>query len=177
MNTTTPSTSAESIKAKILNSKGQFVKASWKSNAKPAAAFKDVLLEKHTVAVVRAGIDYSNLAVVKEGIASGERGEVGELPWGSTWKIDSEGNSMFPYVLTKTDSKTGEVTDYYRLYPSVSNRAKSVYFVNGEEVTKDVYATYLTPSDAKKILNPSSDDTPLCFTIKAQNVLGIYDEE
>ena len=40
----------------------------------------------------------------------------------------------------------------------------------GNVVDKQTFATYLTPSDAKKLLDPET--TPLCFTIKAENVLG-----
>ena len=61
MQTKTQSLTADEILSRILNAKGQFVKAVWKSNPKPAAAHKGVLLEKHTSAVCRAGINYANL--------------------------------------------------------------------------------------------------------------------
>jgi hypothetical protein len=162
--TNTLSLSAEAIKEKILASKGQFVKAAWKSNAKPAAAHKGVLLEKHTIGVVQAGVNYANLSAVKSGIESGERGEVQELPWGE-WR-------SFPYIIEHKG------VEYIRLYPSNghNHRPKSVFFVNGEEVTKEEYAKYLTASEAKKVLDPSDEDRPLCFTIKAENILGIPQE-
>lgn len=172
MTTATNPLSADAIRDKILNSKGHFVKASWKSNPKPAAAHKSVLLEKHTVAVVQAGVNYANLSAVKEGIASGERGEVQELPWG-TWYTDKlTKKSWFPYVIEHKDQL------YIRLYPSgASNHIpKSVFYVNGEVVDKATFASYLTPSEAKKILFPTDEDKPLCFTIKSENILDIPED-
>jgi hypothetical protein len=174
MTTTTNPLSAEAIRNKILSCKGQFVKASWKSNPTPAASFKKegVILEKHTVAVVQAGVNYANLSAVKEGIASGERGEVGELPWGS-WYVDKlTKKSWFPHVIEHKDNL------YLRLYPSQANNhiPKSVYYVNGEIVDKAKFAEYLPPSEAKKLLSPTDEDRPLCFTIKADNILDIPED-
>lgn len=160
---------ADEVRNKILKAKGNFVKASWKSNAKPAAAHKGILLEKHTVAVVQAGVDYANLSAVKQGIEDGTRDEVGELPWGE-WYVDPlTKKSWFPHVITHKDEF------YLRLYPSGADNhiPKSVFYVDGKEVTKDEYAKYLTPSEAKKLLNPSDDDKPLCFTIKLNNLLDL----
>lgn len=153
--------SADIVKERILNAKGKFVKVAWKSNPKPAAASKGVLLEKHTVAVCQAGVNFANLSSVKQGIEEGTRGEVQELPWG-TWK-------SFPYLIEHKD----EI--YIRLYPSngLNHRPSSTFFVNGEVVTKEVFASHMTPSEAKKVLEPSEEDRPLCFTIKSNNVLDI----
>lgn len=159
--TTTASLTAEEVKNKILNSKGQFVKVRWESTPKPAAAFKTISLSKITEGICRAGIDYSNLSAVKTGIENGERGEVESLPWGE-WK-------QFPYIITHKG------TDYVRLYPSI-HKPKSVFLVEGKEVTKEKFATYLTPSEASKLLNPKDEDIPLCFTIKANNILSIPEE-
>jgi len=162
MQTTTQSLTAADITEKILNCKGNFVKVFWKSNPTPAAPHKKagVILEKVTNAVVRAGIDFANLSSVKEGIANGERGEVQPLPWGA-WK-------HFPYVISHKDK------EYIRLYPSVGNIPKVKYFVNNAEVDKTTFASYLTPSEANKLLNP--EEKPLeCFTISADNILGTDD--
>ena len=162
MNTNFNSLSADVIREKILNAKGKFVRASWKSNPKPAGKFKNVILEKRTIGVVQAGVDYSNLSAVQNAIADGERGEVQELPWGQ-WKV-------FPYII----EHKGE--EYIRLYPSqgINHYPKSSYFVNGEEVDKEKFAEYLTPSESKKLLE--KEDHPLCFTIKSENILGIPEE-
>jgi hypothetical protein len=166
MKTTQQSLTADEILSKILSSKGQFVKAVWKSNPTPAAAHKKagIVLEKHTSAVCRAGINFANLSSVQQGIEEGTRGEVQSLPWGE-WKIDSEGNSMFPYVITHKNA------DYVRLYPTDS-RCETIYFVNGSTVDKETFASYLTPSKAAKM---SSDEKPECFTIKRENILATED--
>lgn len=153
---------AAKVLEKIINAKGKFVKAAWKSNPTPAAAFKQsVVLEKHTVGVVQAGVEFQNLSAVKEAIAAGERGEVQSLPWG-VW-------SVYPYIIEHKDA------EYIRLYPSggLGHIPKVTYFVNGEVVEKAKFAEYLTPSDAKKILGGADEERPLCFTIKAENIMGL----
>jgi hypothetical protein len=168
---TTPNNTldAASVRNKILNAKGNFVKAAWKSNPSPKAAYKNVLLEKTTVAVVQAGVNYANLSAVKDAIAAGERGEVQELPWGK-WYVDPlTGKDWFPHVIEHKDEL------YLRLYPSQGNNHKtqSVFYVEGKEVTKDEFAKYLTDSEAKKLLNPTPEDVLLCFTIKLKNLLDL----
>lgn len=160
---------AASVRDKILNAKGNFVKAAWKSNPKPAAAHKGILLEKKTVAVVQAGVNYANLSSVKDAIAAGERGEVQELPWGQWYTDKLTGKSWFPHVIEHKDEL------YLRLYPSNGNNHKtnSVFYADGVEVTKEEFAKYLTNSEANKLLNPSPEDVPLCFTIKLNNLLDL----
>jgi hypothetical protein len=163
---------ANDVRNKILAAKGSFVKASWKSEPKPAAAHKGILLEKHTTAVVQAGVNFANLSAVKQGIADGTRDEVGELPWGE-WYVDPlTQKSWFPHVITHKDEL------YLRLYPSngYNHTPKSIFFVGGVEVDKATFASYLTPSEAKKLLNPTDEDRPLCFTIKSKNILDIPEE-
>lgn len=158
METKTQSLTADEILSKILSSKGQFVKAVWKSNPKPAAAHKGVLLEKHTDAVCRAGINFANLSSVQDAIAAGERGEVQSLPWGE-WKT-------FPYIIEHKGA------EYVRLYPAEGAHCKTVYFVNGVQVDKDMFASYLTPSEAAKM---SKGEKPECFTVKRENILATED--
>lgn len=157
--TTSQPLSAMQVLNKILHCKGQFVKVFWKSNPTPSAKHKtSVVLEKVTEGVCRAGIEYTNLKPVKEAIERGEKSENEPLPWGS-WML-------YPYLIEHKGSI------YIRLYPSEANNPKSKFLVNGEEVTKDVFATYLTPSEAKKLLEPKEEDRPLCFTVKMENILG-----
>ena len=162
MNTNTPQLTAAEVIDRILNTKGSFVKAYWKSNPKPAAAHKNVVLEKITGAVVRAGIDFSNLSSVQIAIENGERGEVQSLPWGS-WK-------QFPYVIEHKG------TDYIRLYPSTGNNhvPSTSYYVDGNPVDKLKFSEFLTESERKKLLNPA-ENRPECFTVKSENILGTED--
>jgi hypothetical protein len=158
--TTIQSLTANEILSKFFKGKGQFMRAAWKSNPKPAAAFKDTILEKRTTTIVRSGLSFSNLSSVQEKIENGERSpEIGPLPFGE-WVI--------PNYLIKYDK--GGVTNYYlRMYPTDSIPVVR-YFVNGDETPKDVFATYLTPSEAKKLTGEK--EKPECFTIKMENVLS-----
>jgi hypothetical protein len=164
MNTHTASLTATEVINKILNTKGSFVKAYWKSNPKPAAAHKNVILEKVTSAVVRAGVNFANLSSVKDAIENGERGEVQSLPWGN-WK-------QFPYIIEHKDA------EYIRLYPSTGNNhfPSSTYYVDGQVVDKGTFAEFLTESERKKLLNPE-ENRPECFTVKSDNILGTEDYE
>ena len=140
----------------ITKAKGQFVNVAWKSQKKPAAAFKGVQLEKITAGVVRAGINFANQATIKSGIANGERGEVQPLTWGA-WK-------QFPYIIEHNGS------EYVRLYLSKGNKLKTRYRVNGEIVSKEKFATYLTPSESKKLFSSKAPD---CLSVKVENLLAI----
>ena len=134
--------------------KGQFTSVSFKSEKKPAAKHKGTKLEKIVSGVFRAGIDYANLASVKDAVASGERGPVQDLPWGE-WEL-------FPYVISHKETR------YVRLYPTKNCKLTTEYRVNGAVVTGDEFRSYLTPSEAKK-----SDSKPDCMTIKLDNIVSI----
>jgi len=128
-------------KDRILKSKGQFVSVSWKSNPKPKAAFKNLVLEKRSKAVVRAGIDYAHLAENKDK-------EVQPLPWGK-WK-------QFPYVIEHNGK------DYIRLYPN--NKPETNYFINGAEVNKEEFFEKLPDSEKNK-------PAPACFSVAEENIV------
>jgi len=130
---------------KILNSKGNFVRAAWRSNTEPAAKFKDISIEKRTSAIVRAGINFANLQKSKGR-------ETEPLPYGEWFK--------FPYVIKHNN------TMYLRLY-STESEQEETYFVDGKEVDKETFRSYLTPSAAKKL-----DEEKDCFNIKLENVIG-----
>ena len=148
----------------VSSQSGRHIPVTFKSEAKPAAAFKGVKLEKQTKGVYRVGISFENLKGVREGIESGERGEV-QSPKGKVWV-------QYPFHL---QNLTGD-TDYLRLYfptggilqiPSVT------YFVDGQVVTKEEYNSYLTPSAAApKERDPNLD----CFDVKMANVISIGSE-
>jgi hypothetical protein len=125
------------VAERFFNCKGQFINATFVSEAKPKAAFKEVKLTKRTEGVFRAGIDYANLKPVLEGIADGTRGEVGSLPWG-VWE-------HFPYTITHNGNR------YIRLYPTENCHLKVQYFADGVEISKETFKSYLTASDAEKM--------------------------
>jgi len=119
---------------------------------KPASAHKGVRLTKRVSGIFGAGKDYARLPAVRDAIASGERGEVQPLPWGE-WE-------SLPYVIRHKGER------YYRLYPVAGSVPSVAYFVNGEEVTREAWLGYLTPSARKEA---ESGERPLCITVKAEN--------
>jgi hypothetical protein len=145
----------------VSNLSGKHVPVSFKSEGKPNKDHKGVKLEKRTEGTYRVGINFENLKGVHEGIESGERGEV-QAPKGKKWVL-------FPFHL----QNTAETTDYLRLYYPTGGfiqRPSVVYYVDGQEVSKEVYNGYLTASDAKpKERDPNMD----CFDVKMENVISI----
>lgn len=160
---------------KFLDSKGQFIPATWESPKKPAAAHKEHRLVKRTSGIFRAGINFSNLGSVKDAIRDGERGEVGKLPFGE-WET-------FPYFIQHNGER------YVRLYPPaktievVDDNGETInkrvadwaaaclsvqYFVDGVEVDRETFNGFLTPSDAKK-----RDKETDCITVKASNLVHL----
>jgi hypothetical protein len=155
------SLTATDILSNFFKGKGQFMRAAWKSNPKPSAAFKGTVLEKRTTTIIRSGLEFQNLTSVKEAIESGERSaEIGPLPFGE-W-------AYYPYLIKY--EKEGNTNYYLRMYPTDSIPIVR-YFVNDAEVKKDEFAKYLTPSEAKKLLSEDKEK-PECFTIKMENVLS-----
>lgn len=154
------STSQSNALTAFLSCKGQFASVTFKSNPKPCAASKGVELEKTTSGVFRAGINFANLASVKEGIANGERGEVQSLPWGE-WV-------QFPFVIQHKGER------FLRLTVAPNPSIKVTFKVNGVEVSKDEFESHLPPSarsDAKADKAPTE-----VFTIKEANLLSFNGE-
>lgn len=140
---------------------GKHLKVAFQTESKPAAAHKGTLLQKKTEGTYRVGISFENLKGVREGIESGERGEV-QSPKGKKWVV-------YPFHL---QNEAG-TTDYLRLYYPTGGfiqRPSVTYYVNGQEVTREEYSSFLTPSDAKpKERDPNMD----CFDVKMENVISI----
>ena len=126
-----PNTAINNAIDAFLACKGQFASVTFKSNPKPAAAFKGVILEKIVSNVFRAGVDFANLASVKDGIAKNERGEVQPLAWGS-WV-------NFPFVIEHKGERFLRLT-------SAGKKAFVVFKVNGVTVGKDEFESFLVPS-------------------------------
>jgi hypothetical protein len=157
MNTNTATSPAL---AAFLSCKGQFASVTFKSNPKPAASSKGVMLEKVTTGVFRAGINFANISSVKDGIASNERGEVQPLAWGE-WV-------NFPFVI----AHKGE--NFLRLTVA-SGKVMSVTFsVNGVEVSREEFETHLIPSARSEA---KADKAPVeVITIKEANLISFNGE-
>jgi hypothetical protein len=146
---------AQEIVNRLTGHNGQNIQVCWQRQCKVRAG--SVPVTKLTIAYVRAGIDYANLSAVQSGIANGERGEVEPLPWG-VWQ-------QFPYVIEHKG------TEYVRLYPSSFGNLKSsvAYYIDGKPVDFADVKPFLLASEYPK----SSEDKPLCFTVKAESIVSI----
>lgn len=146
---------ATDIVEQLKTRKGQHVQITWKRWAK---TFKDCphSILKKTTAFVRAGIEYANLAVVKEGVESGERGPVQPLKWG-TWM-------QYPFIIEHKHQ------EYVRLYPAVFANLRPVveWSINGRAVEYAEAKPYLLSSETRK-----REDDVLCFTICAEDIIAI----
>lgn len=152
---------AKSIVELLKGKAGQHVLVSWQRAAK---TLKDCphIIGKRTAAWVRSGISFSNLATVREGIETGERSEVGKLPWGQ-WR-----EGFRNYVI---DHKG---TEYVRLYPaSFANLATPAveWTLDGQPASFAQVEPWLLASE-----KPKQDDKPVeCFTLKAESILTVGD--
>jgi len=141
------------VLASLVDHKGEWMNAEWETETKPAAKHKGVTLTKRCTAVVRTGVAFANLGVVKDAIEAGERGEVGSLPSWQEW-------AAFPFILRhKTKG-----TEYVRLTLAGSDRISVRLFVNGTEVDRETFNGYLTPSDAK------GGEKPEVISVKLENI-------
>jgi len=147
---------AQQIVESLKTRKGQHVQAVWQRLAKTLKACP-MAVGKRTSAWVRAGIDYANLASVQNGIASGERGEVQSLPWG-TWK-------QFPFVIENKGK------EYVRLYPASFGNLSTPqveWTLDGKPTTYENVEQFLLESEKRK-----DNERPDCFTLSADSILSI----
>ena len=133
----------ELLKAIENIKKGKYTKITYQSETLKNGN----VYSKITTMVVRLGINYKKIkyAINKD--------TTGELK-GKTW-------IMYGYILQ------GKTDILLRVYNSFSpkHRAKSVYYCNGKEITKEEYNNALN----KK---PSSNIIP-CFDIKIKNIIAL----
>jgi len=129
---------ANEIIGQIEYRKGRNVKVTWQRVAKTLKGASSLLIVKRTAAWVRSGIDYANLKVVKDGIATGERGEVQPLPWGE-W-------IQFPFIIGHKGM------EYVRLYPaSFENLVPKVeWSINGRPSSYESVEQYLLSSEKRR---------------------------
>lgn len=148
----------------LKNRKGQHVQMVWQRTAAIKKAAKDAgnVVMKRTLAYVRAGINYSNLQDVREGIEAGTREPVEGLPWGQ-WR---EGFTNF--IIDNGEK------EYIRLYPAAFRnlqQAEVTWLLNGEEVDFATVKPMLLASEMR-----DKDEKPAaCFTVKAADIVTIAD--
>lgn len=150
---------AKAIVNYLKEHKGQHVAITWRKELKTRKGIA-AKVEKQTRAYVRAGIEYANLASVKEGIADGTRAEVGPLQVWQEW-------AEAPFILRhKTNG-----TEYVRLYPAAFDNLKphSEYFLNGALVDKSAVESMCLASEFPKGERAEKD----VFQVKANSILSI----
>lgn len=142
----------------LKDKKGQHVQIAWQRMAK---TFKvaGVMVGKTTVAWVRSGISYANLADVREGIEKGEREPVQGLPWGQ-WR---EGYAN--YIIDNGEQ------EYIRLYPASFDNLKPTvqWTLEGIPTTYDKVEPYLLASEKRK----EDEEKAACFTIRASDIVSV----
>jgi hypothetical protein len=130
---------SESLKALVLSvlsivqfARGQFFRIVWESVQKPSAKFKALegRLIKRCEGNVRLGVAFENKASVKDGIESGERGEVGSLRWGA-WML-------FPWFIVHKGKA------YLRAEPD--GKIESQFYLDGVAISREEGLSYLPPS-------------------------------
>lgn len=141
----------------FLSAAGQFASVTFKSNPKPAAEFKGVTLEKTTTGVFRSGVNFANLTSTKAEFANGERTEVQPLAWG-TWE-------KFPFVIAHKGER------FLRLTTVNGVKSKSTFKVNGKEVSRDEFESFLVPSARSSAKTPTE-----VFNIKESNLVSFNGE-
>jgi hypothetical protein len=156
------------IKQTLASKKGANLKATWVKTLKTRKEGRGFKVEKITSIVVRGGIDYENMGIVQEKREDGSLpSENAGLPWG-TW-------AEFPLHIEHKG------TDYARFYPASGINVATgepfkpevTYLIDGVEVPSGVEGWMRVRSLCLASEFPKRVSEPLCFTVKADNVLSI----
>lgn len=145
----------------LLNKRGQFVSIRIQRIMKTRKGMPEII--KDSTLTVRVGVDYSNIASVKEKRENGElpSAEESKLPWGEFVE------GLFPYVI----HHKGE---YYVRCSVVNNNPNShhstKYFINGVEKTRDDIESMCLASEFR-----DRDDLDV-FNVKMSNLIAINGE-
>ena len=129
----------------ILNQMGNVKKGKYVSLKKKKDLGNGI--EKISDLVISLGVDYANMKVA-------EGKEVGGLPWGK-WVEGLEG-----LVIEHKGNY------YLRVASSYSNNGKSIYLLNGNEISKEEVIAIL---GEKKVLSANPD----VYNIKFENILEL----
>lgn len=137
---------------------GQFFNISYVSDLPMTAKAKreGIVALKVTKATVRKGISYKNMKSVQERLGD-KINEPLELPWG-IWVPEYKG------LLIEHKGKT-----YLRLYSS-PNKSKSVYLVNGKEVSLDELKSMGIVQNSYW----NKTGKPDCLTVNTANIEEIF---
>ena len=123
-----PAAPARAAWLAAINAPGlSVVDVQWTTEVVPAAAHKraGVTLSKITSAKAMVGAEYRALA-------ENNARETGDLPWG-TWV-----EGLYPYVIEHKGREYARIN-------TVDGTLRSTYLVNGTPVSRDEFASFLTP--------------------------------
>ena len=136
--------------------KGQNIYVEWTRDAKTRKAC-DAIVTKSVRAAVRYGVNYANMASVRDAIASGERGEVESLPWGQ-WRNGREG------MIIEHNGK-----EYCRFAcGTFANMKRDVeWTLNGKASSFEQVKPFLLASEL------TSGETPQVLALNAQTITAI----
>ena len=146
------------LQEKILNlKKGSFQKLQWSKELKLYKKYEneDIKITKLSEGVVRFGIEYDNMKAIQEKRENGELPQDNQGLNGLEW-------TLYPYLLK--NPKTNK--EYIRVN-TTGNKIKTRYFLNGEEITKEVAEQYCTANNFSKG-NPVE-----VFNIGVENIIAV----
>jgi hypothetical protein len=145
---------------KLLKLKGQFVRIAIKREMKTRKGMPTII--KSSKLTVRIGVDYSNIASVKEKRENGDlpSQEESTLPWGH-W-VDG----LFPYVI----EHKGEYYVRCTVVNNPNSHSETHYFINGQEKSRDEIESMCLASEFK-----DRDDLDV-FNVKMSNLVAINNE-
>lgn len=164
---------AQQIASLLANNTVTFANITTVTPVKTAAAFKHVSITKETVANVQlfGSID-ADTSVYTNAV---QRSATRIADNNATNVADFEAQSNYFEHTAACYSITQHKKNPSALYLyCIYNSAKSVYYINGAQATKDDVATYLTKSDAAKLKdsNPVERNVThdVLHTVKVRNV-------
>jgi hypothetical protein len=143
---------AANIKS-LLNGKSvTMAQIQYTTNVKTAAAHKNIVIQKNTNANVQlfSNIKYANVYMNAVKKSANRIGDNDKEAVESFEQTDTYYEHEDCYSIVK-HRKTGKEYLY-----CIYNNATSEYLIDGKEVTKKDVAQYLTPSEAKKLLEDNS---------------------
>lgn len=128
-------------------------KVTYWSDVKPSAKCKQHTLRKLVIGRFTIGQEYKPESV--DGNSEGSD-DSRSLPWGE-WE-------SYPYVIRHNGS------EYLRLTPQEGDKPHVEFWVDGNEVTREQFAEYLTPANARKLFESRK---PECINVKMTNVQSV----
>lgn len=126
---------------------GTYAQVTWQKVVKTPTK-SDLVVVKRSIATVRAGIEFQNLAQNSDRVT-------GPLPWG-VWLVK-------PWVITHKGGL------YYRLYLTDGWKVNQTFTIGGREATKQEAQAVTLASEWPK----PTGEAVKTFTVKAEGVLAV----